>query len=283
MNTRNRSEGWAHAKLSGHSNEEIISSKIKGDVQFKKALSTRLGMSGNILEATVGGLYETNVLDVFGGKTKSKTDLVISQDVGKNVNVSIKKSASGQVYLIGVNRFFRGYEAQFNDSIDPKVKRAIELFFGSASDVIEILDSKILAGINTPAIKRYEKKKHRLTWNSLERYDPTLASGLIEWFKLNIKNIAIFCFSRGLSANYENWAEYIWYKNEVGEPLKDSIFSVKEMVNELSSSVAQSQIKPGSKLGGTTIQLPFGSVQWHQEQMQFRHDQNCILTHCSAL
>ena len=31
-------------------------------------------------------------------------------------------------------------------------------------------------------------------------------------------------------------------------------------------------IVPGKTLGGTTIQLPFGFVQWHQGQIQFHHN-----------
>ena len=124
MATRNRAEGWKHAKLSGHSNEEFITNKINSDINFKESIARRLNINSSLKLATVGGLNETNVLDVFGGKTKSKTDLVLDWQSGKT-NISIKKSAGGQVYLIGVQRFIDGFERQFNKTIPVDVEEVI--------------------------------------------------------------------------------------------------------------------------------------------------------------
>jgi hypothetical protein len=283
MNTRNRSEGWTHAKLSGHSNEEIVANRINTEDDYKNILQERIGKKNKIDNAVVGGLNETNVLDVFGGKTKSKTDLIITWDDGEKTNISIKKSTGGQVYLIGVSRFINGYESQFNQKIDFKVKRSLELFFGTAPDIPEILKSNTLRNLNNEKIKQYEKKKNRLTWTSLKKYDPELADKLIEWFRSNIKNIATFCFASGLSKSPSNWAQYVWYKNEVDEAVDDYLFEIKNMAVDLSSMPAISNIEAGTLGGGTTIQLPFGFVQWHQGQIQFHHNQDRILTHCTSL
>lgn len=281
MATRNRAEGWKHAKLSGHSNEEIITDKINSDTKFKESLARRLNINSALKLATVGGLNETNVIDVFGGKTKSKTDLVLDWQSSKT-NISIKKSASGQVYLIGVQRFIDGFERQFDKTIPADVERAIRLFIAGAHDVQEILTQKKLSIGVKPQIRVYEQVKNRLTWQTLEKYNSELTECLLEWFKSNIKEIALFCFQRGLSANKNDWANFVWYHNEVEEDVKDSLFNINEMVEELSSAKSIAQITPGSVGGGTTIKLPFGFLQWHQAQIQFHHQQKVLLQNCSS-
>lgn len=281
MATRNRAEGWKHAKLSGHSNEEIITDKINSDIKFKESLARRLNINSALKLATVGGLNETNVIDVFGGKTKSKTDLVLDWQSSKT-NISIKKSASGQVYLIGVQRFIDGFERQFDKTIPADVERAIRLFIAGAHDVQEILTQKKLSIGVKPQIRVYEQVKNRLTWQTLEKYNSELTECLLEWFKSNIKEVALFCFQRGLSANKNDWANFVWYHNEVEEEVKDSLFNINEMVEELSSAKSIAQITPGSVGGGTTIKLPFGFLQWHQAQIQFHHQQKVLLQNCSS-
>lgn len=281
MATRNRAEGWKHAKLSGHSNEEIITDKINSDTKFKESLARRLNINSALKLATVGGLNETNVIDVFGGKTKSKTDLVLDWQSSKT-NISIKKSASGQVYLIGVQRFIDGFERQFDKTIPADVERAIRLFIAGAHDVQEILTQKKLSIEVKPQIRVYEQVKNRLTWQTLEKYNSELTECLLEWFKSNIKEIALFCFQRGLSANKNDWANFVWYHNEVEEEVKDSLFNINEMVEELSSAKSIAQITPGLVGGGTTIKLPFGFLQWHQAQIQFHHQQKVLLQNCSS-
>ena len=80
---------------------------------------------GEIASATVGGLRETDVISVFGDKTKSKTDLTIVLKDGNTVNISIKKSWGGQVYLIGVDRFIAGFEKHFDKEIPAQIKELL--------------------------------------------------------------------------------------------------------------------------------------------------------------
>jgi hypothetical protein len=281
MATRNRAEGWQHAKLSGHSNETIITEKINLDNNFKDALAKRLNINSTLKLATVGGLNETNVLDVFGGKTKSKTDLVLEWGTTKT-NISIKKSAAGQVYLIGVTRFIEGFEKQFDKTIPTDVKRGISLFIAGANDIQAILKEKSLSTGVKAQIRVYEQEKNRLTWQTLEKYNAELTDCLLDWFKSNIKDLALFCFQRGLAKNKEDWANFVWYHNEVDEMVKDSLFNIDEMVEELASQKSIAQIVPGTVGGGTTIKLPFGFLQWHQAQIQFHHKQKVLLQNCCS-
>jgi hypothetical protein len=283
MSNRNRSEGWQHAKLTGHSNEQIIENLLNTDAQIRAALSVRLNLKSKIKKAVVGGLNETNVPDVLGTKTKSKTDLTLSLEDGSAVNISIKKSPNGQVYLIGVDRFLTGFEAQFGKKIPKDVERAIKLFFGGATDILSIINRPDLTIGVSKKIKEYELRKKRVTWDTLKKYDPNLCKALLDWLKNNIQEISAFCFQRGLAKNQSEWAQYVWYRNELDEYVQDSLFDISKMKQCFSSSVATSQIFPGVRGGGTTIQLPFGFVQWHQSQIQFHHNQTTILSNCASL
>ncbi len=94
---RNRASGWKHAKLSGHENESDVESLFKDD-EFKSKFSQRLGI-GKIISAHVGGLCETDVESILGGKTKSKTDLTLKLVDGQNINISIKKVGEDKFIL----------------------------------------------------------------------------------------------------------------------------------------------------------------------------------------
>ena len=90
---RSRAIGWQHAKLSGHKNEVAVM-HLFDDSDFCDKFSERLGIA-KIKSKSVGGLNEHDVDCVLGGKTKSKTDLVLTLVDGNKVNISLKKSAAG--------------------------------------------------------------------------------------------------------------------------------------------------------------------------------------------
>ena len=279
MNSRNRSEGWKHAKISGHTNESDITNKINKNNLYRENLEKKLNLDSDIKSANEGGLKEKNVQDVFGGSTKSKTDLKITFINSKKINLSIKKSLGGQVYLIGVDRFINGFEIQFKCKVPQNIKRSFKLFFAGADDTSKIIENTEIDNIEDKKkekIKKYEMRKNRITWITLKKYDLKLSNAFIEWFKDNISNIFLFCFERGLSKNKSEWADYVWYKNELEENNVDAIFNISKLSKIIDNKKFKSMIVPGKSLGGTTIQLPFGSVQWHLGQIQFRHDLNLM-------
>ena len=264
---RDRSSGWQHAKLSGHENEADVE-RLFQDQDFCNHFSERLGI-GKIQSATVGGLYETDVQSVFGDKTKSKTDLTVLLEDGSNVNISIKKSWGGQVYLIGVERFIDGYEKQFGEVIPPQIKDLLSLYFYGNPKTDRLLNnSTIIAGQNAKLVQ-YQKRHNRLVWDSLYNMDREAADSLLNWFKDSIDKIAEYCFSRGLASNQEDWADYVWYINLLGEDDVDTIFSIQEIKTAVKAH--PEEVFPSSQNGGSTTQLPFGFVQWHQAKMQFHH------------
>lgn len=224
---------------------------------------------GEIASATVGGLRETDVISVFGDKTKSKTDLTIVLKDGNTVNISIKKSWGGQVYLIGVDRFIAGFEKHFDKEIPAQIKELLYIYFYGSPKTDSLLnDAKVIAN-ETAALVSYQKKHNRLVWTSLYNWDKSKADSLLQWFKDNISEIAEYCFARGLAKDKKDWAQYVWYINLLGEDDFDEIFSISDIKSAMSSHL--DEVCPSSQNGGSTTQLPFGFVQWHQQKMQFHH------------
>lgn len=274
MAPRNRAEGWKHAKNSGHQNEQLAAQLVQSDPEIQRRLLHCAHWEGEkIVNIEFGGLNEHNVPCVFPGEsTKSKSDLWLVMASGKRLNVSLKKDASGQAFLIGIDRFIRGYEAQYRTLIPNEVKRALMLYFGSAQDIPEIV--KEYASSNIPL----QVRKHRLVAETLNSYDPTLAGLLLFWMDSNMENIFDFCFSRGLAQNPEDWAHVLWYRNLLGEFSFDTMINLQETPKMCFSSCFY-----GKRNGGSTIQLPFGFVQWHSPtksipgSMQFHHSYAKIL------
>ncbi len=270
---RDRASGWRHAKLSGHENESDVESLFKDD-EFRSKFSQRIGI-GEIISANVGGLRETDVESVLGGKTKSKTDLTLKLVDGRNINISIKKSCGGQVYLIGVERFISGYEKQFGVVIPDDIKKLLHIYFYGSPQTKSLLEEpRVTYGENSKLIA-YQQEHNRLVWKYLYNWDRAKADALLDWFKGNIANISQFCFSRGLARDEKDWAQYVWYINLLGEEDFDEIFSIEDICNAVESNL--SEIYPSKINGGSTTQLPFGFVQWHQQQMQFHHSLGKLL------
>ena len=265
---RNRSEGWQYAKITGHENEAKIAELTMNDIEVQKKLLSCAHLDSSkiyISKIDFGGLCESDVECILpGGKTKSKTDMWLFLSNGKRLNVSIKKETGGQVFLIGIDRFINGFELQYEKEIPEKVKRAIFLYFGSAADTIDI--------INKYGVKKsLETRKHRLVADTLKAYDRTLSTVLLDWFNENMYELFDFCFARGLAKNEEDWAQIVWYKNLIDENSFDTLLYLPDMKQ------IPKNAKDGTKNGGSTIQLPFGFVQWHSPRkvipgnLQFHH------------
>ena len=270
MDHRDRATGWQHAKLSGHKNEELVKKLLDSDGHFQNRFLERVGRaSTKIVKTSIGGLHETNVPSVNGRKTKSKTDLKVYLDTNEIINVSIKKSLGGQVYFVRAGLFIDTFEKQFGTKIPSDVQRAINLFWAAADDAVEIIE-RCGDRSNT---KNYDLQiRHRsLNATTLKAYDEELYFTLLDWFTDNAYELAKLSFSMGAVRDRDEWSDFVWYINLLGENDTDDIFCIED-VCEAVQAVAHKETYYGSSYGGTTIQLPFGFVQWHQGQLQFHHD-----------
>ena len=54
----------------------------------------------------------------------------------------------------------------------------------------------------------------------------------------------------------------------------DNLYDTTEICNRVQklTNINTDVVYYGNTLGGSTIQLPFGFVQWHQHSMQFHHN-----------
>ena len=268
-NGRNRSEGWRHAKLSGHSNEELVKQLLDNDKKYATDFLRRINCPNQrIIQTSIGGLHETNVLSVTGKSTKSKTDLKIFLENGSIKNISIKKSLGGQVYFVRAGNFIEVFEKQFNKMIPKDVQRAIKLFWAEADDALQIIKTY---GDKSDE-KNYEQqiRHHSLNATTLKKYDNKLYDSLLNWFKNNVYELTKLAFTMGAAKDASEWSEFVWYINLLGEDDTDKVFDIEDIC-KIAKKYSETETYYGTTNGGTTIQLPFGFVQWHQEQLQFHH------------
>lgn len=274
MEHRNRSDGWQHAKLSGHKNEDMVKELLDLDKEFQQHFLNRIDRShASVRKTSIGGLHETNVPGVNGRKTKSKTDLKVYLSTNEAVNVSIKKSLNGQVYFVKASLFIDTFEKQFYVKIPADVQRAINLFWAAADDAVEIIEK--YADRSNGKNFDLQMRHKSLNATTLKAYDEHLYDVLLAWFIDNAYELAKLSFSMGAARYSSEWSDFVWYINLLGENETDDIFFIEDICNAVREA-AQDETCYGSSFGGTTIQLPFGFVQWHQKQLQFHHNYDKI-------
>lgn len=228
MDHRDRAAGWQYAKLSGHKNEDLVKNLLDTDKDFAASLLKRIDRPfANILRTTIGGLHETNVPSVNGRKTKSKTDLKVFLDTEEVINISIKKSLGGQVYFVRAGLFIDTFEKQFKTQIPDDVRRAINLFWATAKDAVEIIEKygdKAIA-------KNYDLQlRHKsLNATTLKAYSEQLYNALLQWFTDNAYELAKLSFSMGAVKDRKEWSDYVWYINLLGENKADDIFHIEDI------------------------------------------------------
>ena len=107
-------------------------------------------------------------------------------------------------------------------------------------------------------------------------YDKNLANDLLDWFKSNIYELTKLSFAMGAAKNSSEWSDFVWYKNMLKENKVDNIIPINNIC-KMAYKHRETEVYFGDKNGGTTIQLPFGFVQWHQSKMQFHHNYKKII------
>lgn len=269
MAKTNRASGWKKAKITGHLNEHLAKKRLDEDAIYRNDFMKCIGYnSETIKNITVGGLHEKEVPSVLGKKTKSKTDMKVFCNSGKIITFSIKKSLKGQVYLVSAKNFIDAYEKQFKEKIPAEVTRAIKLFWSDDDGTKKIIEK--YGDKSNDNSYNLQIKHKSLNATTLKKYNKELHSALLNWFINHAYNITKFVFTMGAAENSSEWSDFIWYINALGENGTDEIFKIEDICSSV-KRVAVKETYYGTKNGGTTIQLPFGFVQWHQNRMQFHH------------
>jgi hypothetical protein len=272
---RNRSEGWRHAKLDGHANEKQFAELLVKNSTFISEIEKHITKKSpkGPPEITVDGAK--HVESIFGDMTTSKVDLSLKWESGEEINISLKKSNSGQVWLVSVPRFISAIEFHLKHKLDAEVRMGISLFIGG-SNLADFEDyfKKALASDKkkNPRIVEQEIHQTRLVAQSIHTNYPSVWEATLNFFKVNIDLITRLSFAQGLAKSMRDSADVIVFNKLTDGP---SIFPIPRMIKNAKSSINKESIMGGPKNGGSTLLLPTGFLQMHHPQsdnlLQFHH------------
>ena len=272
---RNRSEGWSHAKKDGHANEEQFAEYLVANDEFISKIEKHITKKfpKGLPEITTDGTKQ--VESIFGDKTTSKVDVVMEWKSGELINISLKKSNNGQVWLVSVPRFISAIEIHLKHKMDAEAQIGISLFIGGTNlanyedyfDQALALDKK-----KNPIIAKQEAHQSRLVANSIQTHFPSVWEATINFFNVNIELITKLSFAQGLARYKKDIADLIIYNKVTSGP---SIFPIPKIIQNSKSLTNKISVASGPKNGGSTLQLPTGFLQMHHPQsdnlLQFHH------------
>lgn len=280
--SRNRSEGWQHAKISGHENEESFGAFLMSNHDAQEALflakfdaDFRMQSLGTV---DVDGARK--VPSLLGDITTSKVDLMITWPQA-SLNISLKKSLSGQVWLVSVDRFLAAMDF-YGASASEDVQKALSLFIGGAN--LNPYSSEFALGLShernaTPSIYAQSAHQQRLLAVTLLKVFPDEWFALLDYFETNIGLITWLMFAKGLALDSNDEADLIVYNNVFS---RQNIFNITELVQMAQQRVKDSPIQAGPRNGGSTLLLPTGFMQMHHPQgenlIQFHHKFSEVLS-----
>lgn len=272
---RNRSEGWRHAKKDGHANEKLFGKSLIKDQEFISKIGKQLKKSlpKSTPEILVDGAK--HVESIFGDKTTSKVDLSLYWNSGESLNISLKKSNSGQVWLVSVERFISAMEFHLSHKLDSETKMGISLFIGgkNLSKYEKYFEQALnIDKLKSPRIANQEIRQSRLVAQSIEMNFPTVWEHTLRFFNKNIALITRLSFAQGLAKFEGDSADVIIYNNSIAG---QSFFPILSIIEKSELHTKREAISAGPKNGGSTIQLPTGFLQMHHPQgenlLQFHH------------
>jgi hypothetical protein len=258
-------------KRSGHQNEVLVAAALNTDKKFRARFCERVGIDESLFaEASADGKNAKLEESVLGGKTAGKTDVAVRWKDGRVTNVSIKKRAAGQVYLVTARNFVAAYEAQYREAVPEKVKRALALFIGEAPDSKALLDATDVS-VDGKAVRQLAREQSfRLMFDVISSHDPDMAAGLLRWLREHVVRVFELCFSAGAVKDRAKWAHVLWYRNLVDEERRglDFMVSIRRVMEALARG-GGGTVDRGPKNAGSTILLPFGHLQYHLGQLEF--------------
>jgi hypothetical protein len=281
--SRTRAEGWKFAKLSGHENEAAFGAALTSAHEFVEVLyQAKYGLQSDPIHFRVLTDGMASVPDIAGGSTIAKPDIVVEFSDEKFVNISLKKSFGGQVWLASLPRLIEVLEKGHNITVPEEVRFCLSLFIGGSNTYAyqEFFDLGLAASRHeTPKVAEQEAHQNRLVAQSINRIAPSEWDQTLGFFRSNIDKITSAAFSRGAALNPRNWADFLIY---TGVPIEDGVFSIATLI-AAAKDRAEDLVTPGPRNGGSTIQLPTGFMQMHkpqgENQVQFHHSYKkiCLL------
>jgi hypothetical protein len=272
---RNRSQGWSHAKKSGHQNEQDFGKQLLEDQAFLDRLELKkFGQTSNSSpEILVDGAKK--VTSIFGDQTTSKIDLGIAWSEHATIGVSVKKSSAGQVWLVSLERFLNCLEHYTGERISKNAELALALFIGGSN--LNPIRERYEGALTTDSTVRpklfvQELNQKRLVAASIQDNFSGAWEELMGLLTMNIEIITHLSFARGLANFKEDWADFVIYNLESDA---EQTFGISDLAQGSAKSLKESPIVAGPRNGGSTIILPTGFLQMHHPQgenlLQFHH------------
>ena len=269
INKKLQNKFGADAKNRGHENEKMIAESLSKDKEFLAHFCERVGREPSEFKmAEAGGKSAKQELSVLGGTTQGKTDVFVEWKDGSRTNISVKMSAAGQVYLVTANNFINAYEAQYHVMIPNKVCRALAFFIGEEPESRSILDATDISVDGLKARHLAYKQNFRLMFDVIRNYDKRMADALLEFLKSNLDNVFELAFAAGAVKDKSLWSNVLWYKNLVENKCLDYLIPIPVIKSALKRKRDSLVVEPGRK-PGSTIQLPFGHLQYFHKQLEF--------------
>ncbi len=258
-------------KESGHKNELLVASALNKDKQFLAHFCSRVGHAvSEFVCAEAGGKNAKKVSSILGGKTQGKTDVSVLWKDGTYTNISLKKNPAGQVYLVTAKNFVNAYEAQYKTIVPSKVRRALAFFIGEDPESRAILEATDIAVDGKKARELAYEQNYRLMFAVIKNYDPRMASELLVFLHKQLANVFELCFSAGAVEDRSLWSNVLWYRNLVDAESQglNYLVSIPVVKAAIERHLKRLVVEPG-KEPGSTIQLPFGHLQYHLKQLEF--------------
>ena len=269
--------------LAGRAYPLLVAKRLSEDSAFREKVCRLLKRKpDDLLEVQVGKSLPRKVESVVpGGKpADSKTSLRLVWRDDERSNFLVKKDGPAQVCLKRVENFIPEFEAQFKKKIPKKVKEALRLFAGCHADQARILDAIPLSYGGVDVRKLERSYNNRLTLATMYGYDDAMPEALMSWLRKNAAELFEYCFVKGAVSDRDDRTAYLWYHSSNGA---DSDFEIHDLRNLSAKlrSMSAAQLAPLVRAGdrmaiGSTIDLLFGNLQYHEGALQFRHERDKI-------
>ncbi len=250
-----------------------IQSKVPSVLGLGKTTTTKTNLRIQWKDGTLTNfrVNTSGPAQIHLAKTENFIDEFEGYSNGETTNISIKKRASGQAYLVTARNFVSVYEAQYGVKVPESVRKALSLFIGENPQSRRILESTDISVDGEKARTIAKEQNCRLMFDVIRAYDPRMASALLAWLEDRIVGVFELSFSAGAVRDRKKWADVLWYKNLVdadGQGL-DFMVPMSDIKNALGRLHGSHFVSKGPKNAGSTIQLPFGHLQYHLRQLEF--------------
>jgi len=267
------SKRWGKAEKSGSKSEKKAACLLEESLRKNQNLQRFFGEDITLKNAESRPHYKVLIVgnsrvqrESNTGTVQPKTDVeVLYGDIRRGI--SVKSGVKGQVGLYRVKNFKKGLENQTGFKVSEEIEELLNLFAGA--ETTTQLAKQLMRGRHSFVEgTRQIRAKERVAPRDMLLYTPELLEKLLEFLRIGIVEVTDFVFFKGTSQTQQ--ADLLWYLGAEPNSTLNGICTR----NGLLKAVEEWRDKGNMLtvgLNGSTIQLPFGSLQANRGQLQFNH------------